>query len=154
MANFLCVPMCRCVDVCKCVCTHHGPHVEVRGILWVSVLTFPPCMNMISWLLCTSGCLQASGNSCLYCPSPWSCFGIRDTYYQVLKRFWNYRHVLPCPGNVLGLQTCSRIVTCSGTSTMSGLYASSGDLNWCSHICITGIFFTEPSSNHESLANP
>lgn len=144
-------------------------------------------------LLCTSGRLQASGNSLVsiaHLPGVvlelqtcitmswgyrhvllWS--GNTDMNYHVLEKFWeyrhvllcpglqtwitmswDYRHVLPCPGDVLGLQTCSGIVTCFGTSTMSGLYAGSGNLNWGSHICITGIFFTEPSSNHESLANP
>lgn len=165
MANFLCVHMCRCVNVCKCVCTHHCPHVEVRGLLRVSVLTFPPCM--IYDLIATVYIRLAAGFwefSCLYRPSPWSCSGIRDMYYQVLEMFWDYRqelplswdyrHVLPCPGDVLEIQTCSGIVTCSRTNTMSDLYAGSGNLNWGSHICITVIFFTEPSSNHESLANP
>lgn len=125
-------------------------------------------------LLCTSGRLQASGNSLVsiaHLPGvvlelqtcitmSLRCSGNTDMYYYVLglqtwiTMSWDYRHVLPCPGDVLGLQTCSGIVTCFGTSTMSGLYAGSGHLNWGSHICITGIFFTEPSSNHESLANP
>ena len=96
--------MCRCVNVCKCVCTHHGPHVEVRGLL-----TFPSCMNIAAvYIRPSAGFWEFS---CLYCPSPWSCSGITDMYYHVLglqtcvTMFWEYRHELPCPREVLGIQT-------------------------------------------------
>lgn len=92
-------PVCAHVQMCKCVCTHHCPHVEVRGLLRVSVLTFPACM--IHDLIATVYIRLAAGFwefSCFYRPSPWSCSGITDMHYQVLEMFWKYRHELPCSG--------------------------------------------------------